>query len=315
MTEESLRKLIVRLQKLGEDAVEIQHALRTEGIPTSNIVNTEELSGTLKVLNELLRELEVRSALARVNFKDDYYAFVRAIDGDTIVVEPPEQLRDWMKDIHVRLYGLETPEMSEELGSEYQKHLEELCAIDGKNRLMIVWERERVGTGYAGFPLASFERGIGHVFFQISSSRYLYVNGLMHLLKYSSLFRAGKNLLRGRRYLNDMDLASPWHGPCATDLKLGTGVVSPTMQQIITMRPPVCLISYPSLPNLDAHDERFPDKLMNALQRDWETQHCPFGEGLVRNSQHLLSHVVGRNASSFDVPLTYLSQWAAQLKT
>jgi hypothetical protein len=51
----------------------------------------------------------------------------------------------------VRLYGLETPELWEELGPQYQRHLEELCSVDGRGRLMIVWEgsvSERTTRGF-----------------------------------------------------------------------------------------------------------------------------------------------------------------------
>jgi hypothetical protein len=145
-------------------------------------------------------------ALARLDFDDDYYTFLRAIDGDTIVVEPPRALSRWMNDIHVRLYGLETPELWEERGIEYRGYLEELCKIDARGRLMIVWERERLGTNYGGFPLTNFERGIGHIFFRGNGRVHYYVNGLMHLLKYSSLKRAGRTLLRGWRLIRDLDL-------------------------------------------------------------------------------------------------------------
>ena len=106
-----------------------------------------------------INDPEVLKALARVNFGDGIYEFVRAIDGDTIVVLPPQELRAWIKDIHVRLYGIETPELWEELGKDYRNHLEDLCAKDGLSQLFIVWERERPGTTYGGFPLTSFGLG------------------------------------------------------------------------------------------------------------------------------------------------------------
>ena len=200
MDEGQIKALIKRLHRSMRRRRRIEEQLASLGIETRPIIDPEQMADLSERLKRLEEQQAVYHALARIDFDDDFYVFVRAIDGDTIVVEPPRQLQRWMKDVHIRLYGLETPELWEELGQQYQRHLEELCSIDANGRLMIVWERERRGTNYEGFPQSSFEhRGIGHVFFRGPNGRYYYVNGLMHLLKYTSLHRDGRNLLRGRR--------------------------------------------------------------------------------------------------------------------
>jgi hypothetical protein len=207
-----------------------------------------------------------------------------------------------MKDVHVRLYGLETPELWEEAGSEYQNHLEELCAIDAAGRLMIVWERERLGTNYEGFPRSTFERGIGHVFFRWADNRYLYINGLMHLFKYSSLRRAGKSLLRGRRHIEALRLELPQRGPCRMQLEVPE-VSSSTFREICKLRPPLCLLSYPSLPSLDPRDESFDLRISETLDQG-SLFGCPVERLLIRYSKDLMPHVTNLRVSPFDLRLS-----------
>lgn len=109
---------------------------------------------------------EFWQALARVNFEDRKYELLRVIDGDTIVVRPPEELMCWMKDVHIRLYGVDAPESNTELGPTYTAILDKLCRLN-EGHLLIVWERERETTNYAGYSTTSFERGIGNLFVNI----------------------------------------------------------------------------------------------------------------------------------------------------
>src|SRR6185436_16395255 len=87
----------------------------------------------------------VHLALARINFRDERYRFLRAIDGDTIEVDPPGELRDWMRDVHIRLYGIDAPEHGQQRAAFYTELLGSLCSIDN-GALSIVWERERRGN-------------------------------------------------------------------------------------------------------------------------------------------------------------------------
>lgn len=231
-----------------------------------------------KCLPAISSPIIFRSALlARLDFGDDYYRFIRAIDGDTIVVAPPAPLLKWMKDIHVRLYGLETPELWTQHGPKYRDHLEELCAVDASRRLMIVWERERPSTNCGGFPLATFERGIGHVFYREANGRYIYVNGLMHLLKHSSLDRDGKNLLRGRRHM-ELPITLPWSGRCPS-WQCRTENSSNTLRTILRLGPPACLVTYAHIPSLDPRDPNFVENVCSIFRDNWKFG-CPL-EGVL----------------------------------
>ena len=190
--DEHLNQAIQRLHDLQEADERLNALLQQRAHLTKTIETISFL------LHELLEAEDFQHALARIDFEDDFYRFIRATSGDTIVVHPPNQLSRWMKEVHARLYGLHIPELNAEVEDIYQKYLEELCAIDGDRRLMILWEREQKGTTYGGFPLSSFERGIGHVFIQADARHeFLYVNGLMQLFRHTSSLQNDRSLLRG----------------------------------------------------------------------------------------------------------------------
>lgn len=155
---------------------------------------------------------EFRLALARVNFEDREYQLLRVIDGDTIVVRPPDELTRWMKDVHIRLYGVDAPESNTELGPTYAAILEKLCQLN-ECRLHIVWERERETTNYAGYPTTSFERGIGSVFVEIGDGYLLYINAILASLPDVRIDRSGRGLIRAARHLTDWPrpLWHHWH--------------------------------------------------------------------------------------------------------
>ena len=309
-SDQRIGELLERLHRLRGEARDIEQLLASLGLEVPGLMNPGRLEELVERLEQIRQAEQVYHALARVDFDDDYYVFVRAIDGDTIVVEPPRELRRWIKDVHVRLYGLETPELWEELGPQYQRHLEELCSVDGGRRLMIVWERERLGTNYEGFPLTSFERGIGHVFFRGPEGRYLYVNGLMHLLKYSSVERAGKSLLRGRSRLPNTDVRLPWRGRCATPFEVSEAC-SDTFRIVAELGPPICLLTYPRLPSLDPRDPGFHEKIAAAIHEAWSFG-CPFQGGRRRHDEDLMEDTKMLRVSPFDVPLTLTSLWAME---
>lgn len=309
MHEKQISKLIDRLEDLLNCAEFVEHELHGHGLITAQLFNKNEIARILQYLKKLQETNIVQHALARIDFNDDYYEYIRAIDGDTIVVKPPLQLQGWMKDIHVRLYGLETPELWEELGKQYQQHLEDLCAIDAQKRLRIVWERERTGTNYEGFPMSSFERGIGHLFFEAPNGHFYYINALMHILKHCTLFRGERNLLRGNAVVESLDVDLPWKGRCQTRLEASCEVVSDTFRNIQDMGPPVCLVSYPKLPNLDPRKTEFEEKISQTIIDNWNN-HCPFDREIQRHQDYFLSRVFQQKASPFDLALTEISLWS-----
>jgi len=311
MCTEQLKDLISRLRNLYEEASSIESQLSKFGMQATQNRDPFPL---LQELKDRIRQLELQndekiSACSRINFKDDHYTFINAIDGDTIVVAPPRELRYCMNDIHVRLYGIETPERNEPGGKEYQGHLENLCAIDAKRTLQIVWERERVGTAYEGFPKSSFERCVGHVFFNGPHGRYYYVNGLMHLLEGSSLFRKQKNLLFGSKMVEKLDLNTNDGARRLTYYSLDHLPHSTTFDRMMSLFPPECLLLYRRIPSLDLRDYNAPELILDALKESWAGD-CPFQLSLLRNCNKMLKHVSKRKSSAFDLPLAILSKWA-----
>lgn len=248
-------------------------------------------------------------ALARVDFEDHFYSLIRVIDGDTIVVQPPPRLSDSMKDIHVRLYGLETPELPTALGPRYRDHLDDLCRVDAGGKLMIVWERERLGTNYEGYPRVSFEREIGHIFFQTAQREYLYINGLMHLLPHCSLERNGRSLLRGCKVLARRQLSLPFDGHCMSTLFDDFAARSDTLRRVFDMRPPRCLLSLTKVPSLDPRPIGVPSAPDIASLVIKETG-CPFDSFLRELFRQLRIDIESQRMSPFDVPLSLLSMWA-----
>lgn len=173
---------------------------------------TDEIRGTLERVEERATEQAERAfqqALARVNFEDRDYRLLRVIDGDTLEVRPPEELMRWMRDVHIRLYGVDAPESNTELGPTYTAILEKLCQLN-EGRLHVVWEREREGTEYAGYPTTSFERGIGNLFVDIGDGHLLYINAILASLPDVQIERRTKQLIRAARHLRQ--LPHPfWH--------------------------------------------------------------------------------------------------------
>lgn len=166
------------------------------------------------------------------------------------------------------------------------------------------------GSQYEGFPRVSFERAIGHVFFRCGTSRYCYVNGLMLTLRHSSHERRGTSLLRGRRYLERVDRIVPWVSGCATALPSQSSD-SYTMRLVRSVRPPLCLTTYPGLPSLDPRSRTFEVDMLGAIKQAWSFA-CPFERGLRSAVEELRPAIERFNASPFDVPITFLRSWAEQ---
>ena len=301
-------ELMDRLARLRNEVRDIEDQLRQIGVDDPSLIDDERLEAIAHAAREIVLE-QFQFALARVDFRDEFYRFIRAIDGDTVVVAPPASLRGWMKDIHVRLYGLEVPELWEEGGDEYREHLELLCAQDAGRRLMIIWERERPNTNYGGFPLASFERGIGHVFFREVGGDFIYVNGLMQLLKDSTLERKGKSLLRGRRVIKNLDIKLDQTWRCPNWPAIPDGA-SATYRQVVAPGPPACALRFETLPTLDPRHANFAHTAAAAFM-DSRPESCRLRHDLRDWLKRLSSHVENQSASPFDVPLLFASLWAS----
>lgn len=189
------------LSQIEEFRKRLDQLLSENGLPGM----TGSVEGTLDQIREESAKKaaeEFQAALARINFEDKDYRLLRVIDGDTLEVRPPQELTRWMRDVHIRLYGVDAPESNAELGPVYTEILEKLCRID-EGRLHILWERERQGTEYAGFPTTSFERGIANVFVHIGEEKLLYLNAVLASLPDVEIERGTKRLIRAARHVRD----------------------------------------------------------------------------------------------------------------
>ena len=128
--------------------------LRRRNEELAELVANQPLPNPTESITTLLTQLEAEAwkqvnvqfvaCATRVRLHDDKYRLERVIDGDTLVVKPPSELRDWVRNIRVRLYGVDTPESSDPSGSLYTDVLRKLCQLDS-GALDIVWESVRRG--------------------------------------------------------------------------------------------------------------------------------------------------------------------------
>lgn len=97
-------KIISVIKKIQDLIAELNDLLRNENL--KEII--QSLNGEINRLIENVEE-DIIFFYSRINFSDRGYKLQRVIDGDTIIVDPPPKLNDYMKDIRVRLYGIDTP--------------------------------------------------------------------------------------------------------------------------------------------------------------------------------------------------------------
>jgi hypothetical protein len=153
----------------------------------------------LKLELELEREQRFSVACATINLRDEKYTAIRVIDGDTVILAPPEELLAWMKDFRLRLYGIDTPELHETLGPLFRSLVEQVLRA-GSDKPSVVMERQGIDTNYAGFPRTSFEREVGNLFLTVPEG-ILYVNCVLAMLPHVKTTRSGNDLIRGRKRL------------------------------------------------------------------------------------------------------------------
>ena len=109
---EKIRSLLIQIDQLTQD---LEGLLSEHGLSEL----ADEIRRRLTLIREEAERLtwdDFLQALARVNFEDREYRLLRVNDGDTLEVLPPDELKSWMRDVHIRLYGVDAPESSTELG-------------------------------------------------------------------------------------------------------------------------------------------------------------------------------------------------------
>ncbi len=191
-------KIISVIKKIQELIPELNDLLRNENL--KEII--QSLNGEINRLIENVEE-DIIVFYSRINFSDRGYKLQRVIDGDTIIVNPPPELNDCMKDIRVRLYGIDTPELSFKKGELFKDFLIALFDELDYKKIIIFWDREKENTYYEGFPTSSFEREVGNVFIEIDN-KFLYLNALLLMYPDVSSKINNKDLIKGRKYIKDI---------------------------------------------------------------------------------------------------------------
>jgi len=191
-------KIISIIEKIQELLANLDNLSRNE----SFIEEIQALNGGIsRLINKVKENIVV--FYSRINFSDRGYQLQRVIDGDTIIVDPPPELNDYMKDIRVRLYGIDTPEPRFKNGKLIRDYLKAIFEELDYKKIIIIWDREKENTYYEGFPTSSFERDVGNVFIEINN-KFLYLNALLLIYPDVSSNINSKDLMKGRKYLRDI---------------------------------------------------------------------------------------------------------------
>lgn len=191
-------KILSVIKKIQELITELNDILRNENL--KEII--QSLNGEINRLIENVKE-DITVFYSRINFSDRGYKLQRVIDGDTIIVDPPPKWKDDMKDIRVRLYGIDTPELSSKKGELFKGFLIALFEELDYKKIIIFWDREKENTYYEGFPTSSFEREVGNVFIEIDN-KFFYLNALLLMYPDVSSNINIKDLIKGRKYVKDI---------------------------------------------------------------------------------------------------------------
>lgn len=301
-----IRSVLAKIERLQKELLE----LLQDRPPAQLSIHLKDLIRDLKRAVEQEVEEIINCALARVNLHDESYIFMRAIDGDTLEVQPPDALRDWMHDVHIRLYGIDAPETNDALGPAYTELLGRLCRNSAKSQLSIIWERERPGTEYSEFPRTSFERGVGNIFIKIDNYL-LYVNSFLAMLPHVHTNRGGRDLIRGRLRPKEALHLIPWRGGCMSHLSEQILVNLAEIQEIkpaYEWRFPVCLSCFPR--EIIPAAGRSPNEVWTILLESIRSHNCPYSgvvSGVLESKINYL--IESRIISPFDVPLLLASEW------
>lgn len=210
---EEIKSIIEKIEQL---LVELEKLLRNPNL--KEII--QSLQGEInRLINDVEQEITV--FYSRINYSDSGYKLQRIIDGDTIVVDPPQKYIEDMKDIRVRLYGIDAPEQRFKKGKLNKEFLTNLFRELDYSKIIIIWDREKENTNYEGYPRISFEREVGNVFIEINN-KFLYLNALLLMYPDISSTKGDKDYIRGRKYIQD--IVEPFNHyikcSCNSDLSL-----------------------------------------------------------------------------------------------
>jgi hypothetical protein len=238
-------------------------------------VDADRLFATLE--QEIIRSAQegFDAASLRINTRDEHYTFTRAVDGDTIEVLPPEDLRHYAIDMHIRLYGVDTPETKEDrelFSSAYTTLVERLCSLDPSKRVYLILERETDAGKYAGFPRDSFGRQIANVFVPLDG-KLLYLNSLLAMLPHVCPCKLrGEPAAQGHGFRQVPSDQCECHnsgiGPLLDEFNKSVPLASRAF--------PRCLYLFPT--HVIHESSRGPEHLLTTLLSELEASPCPYSD-------------------------------------
>ncbi len=264
------QKIIEIIKKTEKYLIELQDLLIDENF-------IQELDSIEQILDRLTRKINEKIIFlaSRVNFKDRGYKLIKVIDADTISVEPPSELGEWINDIIVRLYGIDAPEIETKKGKLYKSILKDILYHSNYQELRIIWDRENPKNKYSGFPSNSFVRSIGNIFLEFDD-KLIYLNSLLLILPEVATFYKKKNLIKGRRYLKQ--IFEDYNHSFECNLEK-SDFVQGCLQYLMQEEKcswinniPLCLISFP----LDFLQYDSPISLLNEIIGSVKKKKCPF---------------------------------------
>ncbi len=300
------QKTIEKIKKIEKKLAELHDLLDNENF-------MEELSSIEDNLDRLTRKIneKIIFAASRVNFRDRGYKLIKVIDGDTISVEPPSELKIWLNDIIVRLYGIDAPEIDTKKGKLYKDILKDILDQSNYKKIIIIWDREKPTNKYSGFPTNSFIRSNGNIFLEFDD-RLIYLNSLLLMLPEVLTYYNKNNLIKGRRYLKRILDDYNHSFECISEKPK---FIQESFQNLIEEvnftwinNIPLCLVSFPL--EFVQYDSESPISLLNKIIESVKKTKCPFyflQEILEDDSAH--NKINDHKINPFDIILLATEKW------
>ena len=299
-------KIKSAIKKIQELIAELNDLLRNENL--KEII--QSLDGEINRLIEKIDE-EIIVFYSRINFSDRGYELKRVIDGDTIIVDPPPKLNDCMKDIRVRLYGIDTPELRFKKGKLFKDFLIALFKELDYKKIIIFWDREKENTYYEGFPTSSFEREVGNIFIEIDN-KFLYLNAILLMYPDVSSNINNKDLIKGRKYISDIIEPFNHYIKCSCNSEFLNGIKEISYKffeeyKLINWMP-LCLIYFNK--NILKESRTSSKVIFEEIIKSLKEFRCPFyylSEAL--ELKEILKKIESNKINPFDLILLAAENW------
>ncbi len=308
-----MSKKIIESQKVNEIIQKIEELQRE----LADLLDSENFFEELSVIESTIDKIKgkinetVAIYCSKINFSDEGYKLRRIIDGDTISVDPPVELKRWMKDINVRLYGVDTPELKTKRGDFYRKFLIEILESNNYRKIIIIWDREKSTNIYGNFPTNSFLRSHGNLFLEYDD-RLIYLNSLLLMLPEVATYYKSTNLIKGRKSLAQIFNDSNHYFNCHSKKPV---FIQEILQKFFKEEDhswinsiPLCLISFPS--KIFQSELQSPNDILEGIIESIKKEKCPFyflQEILEINTFN--EKIANNTINPFDIILLAVEKW------